>query len=132
MNKKREINSYIFWGIASMLLNIGMSQLLVFIGLNYKIANILTLITVKIFCYITNKLFVFKTPFSSIGSFLKELLCFICARWFTFMVDYFGVILLVDIWHQKFLYSKCILSIIVIVLNYVFSKWLVFRKEKVL
>lgn len=130
MENKNELRNYIFWGVASTLLNIMMSWLLVFIGLDYKISNALTLITVKIFCYITNKLFVFKTPFGNVSSFVREALSFIFARWITFLVDYFGVILLVDVCGQKFIISKCILSIVVIILNYILSKWIVFKKKK--
>lgn len=130
MKKNGELCNYIFWGAVSTVLNVGMSWFLVFVGLNYKISNVITLITVKAFCYVTNKLFVFKTPFGSIGIFIKELCSFILARWVTFLVDYFGVVFLVDVLGWTFFLSKCLLSAVVIVLNYVLSKWMVFRTDK--
>lgn len=130
MEKKRELISYVFWGVASTLLNIGLAQGLVKAGIDYKISNAVTLVIVKVFCYFTNKIFVFRTPFGNIGTFLKEAVSFVFARWITFLVDYFGVILLVDGLKQQFFFSKCVLSVIVIILNYVLSKRMVFRKSE--
>ena len=85
--KKKELYSYIFWGVLSVVLNIGLSQLVVWCGIDYKISNAITLIIVKIFCYFTNKIFVFKTPFESLKKFIIEFVRFIFARWITFLVD---------------------------------------------
>ena len=94
MNKK-ELYSYIFWGVLSTILNIGLAQFAVWSGIDYKISNAITLVVVKVFCYFTNKIFVFKTPFGSFHKFITEIVRFVFARWITFLVDYFGVILLV-------------------------------------
>lgn len=128
--KGRELFSYIFWGVCSTVLNIGLAQLVVWSGIDYRIANVITLIVVKVFCYFTNKIFVFKTPFESFRKFIKEIVRFIFARWITFLVDYFGVILLVELMKQSFLLSKCLLSVIVIILNYILSRSIVFHKQK--
>lgn len=111
-----------------MALNLGLSQLLVLIGLDYKISNAITLVTVKTFCYFTNKIFVFKTPFGSLKQVVAEAIRFVFARWLTFLVDYFGAILMVEVCNISFFYSKCFLSVLVVLLNYVFSKKLVFKK----
>lgn len=128
--KKKELYSYIFWGVLSTVLNIGLSQLVVWCGIDYKISNAITLIIVKIFCYFTNKIFVFKTPFESLRKFVIEFVRFIFARWITFLVDYFGVIILVEGMKQSFFVSKCFLSVVVIVLNYILSKKIVFCRKK--
>lgn len=126
--EKRQLYSYIFFGGVSTVLNIVLAQLIVCSGVDYKIANIITLVVVKIFCYFTNKFFVFKTPFESFSKFTIESIRFIFARLLTFLVDYFGVIVLVEIVQISFFFSKSIMSAIVIVLNYILSKKLVFRK----
>ena len=124
--KKKELYSYVFWGVLSTILNIGLAQLAVWSGIDYKISNAITLVIVKVFCYFTNKIFVFKTPFGSFHRFITE----IFARWITFLVDYFGVILLVEVMKQSFFFSKCVLSVIVIALNYILSKKMVFHKQR--
>jgi len=127
--KKKELYSYIFWGVLSTILNIGLAQLAVWSGIDYKISNAITLVLVKVFCYFTNKIFVFRTPFGSFHKFITEIVRFVFARWITFLVDYFGVILLVEVMKQSF-FSKCVLSVIVIVLNYILSKKMVFYKQR--
>lgn len=126
--EKRQLYSYIFFGGVSTVLNIVLAQFIVCSGVDYKIANIITLVVIKIFCYFTNKFFVFKTPFESFRKFTIESIRFIFARLLTFLVDYFGVIVLVEIVQISFFFSKSIMSAIVIVLNYILSKKLVFRK----
>lgn len=128
--KKKELYSYIFWGALSTILNIGLAQFGVWGGINYRISNAITLVVVKVFCYFTNKIFVFKTPFESTHKFAKEIVRFIFARWITFLIDYFGVILLVEGMKQSFFLSKCVLSVIVIVINYILSKKMVFYKQR--
>lgn len=68
LKQKQEIIRYIFWGILSTVLNTGLFQVLVLLDVDYRISNIITLIIVKIFCYVTNKLFVFKTPYTDLKS----------------------------------------------------------------
>ena len=113
--KKKELYSYIFWGVLSTILNIGLAQLAVWSGIDYKISNAITLVLVKVFCYFTNKIFVFRTPFGSFHKFITEIVRFVFARWITFLVDYFGVILLVEVMKQSFFFSKCVLSVIGII-----------------
>lgn len=126
----KEFRNYVVWGIISALVNVGTFQLLVLFGVEYKIANIIALIINRIFCYITNKLFVFKTKADTIWNLIKEIIRFFFARLITFFIDYFGVILLTDVVKLKSIYSKIIVAIIVIICNYVFSKLIVFRNSK--
>ena len=128
MRRRQEIVQYIFWGVVSAVLNIGLFQTLVMLGVNYKWANIGTLIIVKIFCYITNKIFVFKTPFSGLVAVLKELSTFLIARGLKSLFDLIGVIVLVEKTGLDTLMSKSVMAIIVIVMNYILSKMYVFKR----
>ena len=130
LKQKQEIIRYIFWGILSAVLNTGLFQVLVILDIDYRISNIITLIIVKIFCYITNKLFVFKTPYTDLRSLLKELGSFIFARGFTFLVDFIGVIFWVERIGADAFVAKCIMAVIVIIINYILSKGFVFRVKK--
>lgn len=128
--RRKELCGYIFWGVLSAILNVGLAQLLVWGGIDYKISNAVTLIIVKLFCYFTNKVFVFKTPFESFGKFIREAVRFVLARGISFVVDYVGVILLVEGMKQSFFISKCLMSLIVIILNYILSKQMVFHEQR--
>ncbi len=103
---------------------------MVFLGIEYRIANISTLVSVRIFCYITNKLFVFRTKYDGFWNLIKEMISFFLARMITFLMDYYGVILLVEIIGLSSFYSKLITAVIVVISNYVFSKLFVFRRSK--
>ena len=129
LKKNKEFRDYVIWGIISAIINVGFFEVFVLTGMEYRIANILTLLFSRIFCYITNKFFVFHTKCGNILTLLKEILSFFLARMVTFLMDYFGVIFLVEVIGVDPLISKLILSIVVIVSNYIFSKLYVFKKK---
>lgn len=126
----RELRLYIIWGIIAAILNILMFRMLVMLGLNYRISNIITLCTIRIFCYITNKLWVFKSKTESVRQLVKEIVLFFMARMITFLIDYIGVVVLVEKIRMDSLISKMIMAFLVIVFNYVFSKFWVFKKKR--
>lgn len=130
LKSSKEFRNYIIWGVISVIVNIVLFQILVTAGLRYRVANIITLIFIRFFCYTTNKLFVFKTRCGSVGALLKEMLYFFLARMVTFAMDYFGVIFLVEVIGLHPLVSKAGLSVVVIISNYLFSKLFVFTKGK--
>jgi len=129
-NNKKEAIAYLFWGAASSVLNIVLYTLLVYAGINYQFANFITLITVKLFCYFTNKLFVFHTRCNNIRELLSEFVKFFAARMITFLMDYFGLILLVEKMEADKFVSKIFLAAIVIFVNYGMSKIFVFRSKR--
>ena len=96
----------------------------------YRFSNIITLILVKVFCYVTNKLFVFKTVYIGLGNLLKELGLFIIARGVTLLVDFIGVIFWTEIVGIDTFIAKCVMAVAVIILNYILSKKYVFYGEK--
>lgn len=130
MKQKREIISYIFWGVLSSVLNVGLFQGLVMVGVDYRISNVVTLIVVKVFCYVTNKWFVFKTPYEGLMPFLKEMISFVIARGFTFLLDLLGLMLLVEVIEMDKFLGKCVMTAVVVIVNYILSKKFVFRKGK--
>ncbi len=129
LKNKKETIAYLFWGIAGSVLNIALYSLLVYTGINYQLANFVTLIIVKMFCFFTNKLFVFHSKSKGIREFLTEFIKFFVVRMMTFLMDYFGLILLVEkIGADKFV-SKIFLTVLVIIVNYCMSKVFVFRSK---
>ena len=129
MEKKREMIQYIIWGVLSAVLNVGLFQILILGSVDYRIANLITIIVVKIFCYVTNKFFVFRTPYEGLKVLLKEMMAFIFARGVTSILDYVGVLVLVELVNCREMLSKCIMAVVVVVVNYIFSKFFVFKKK---
>lgn len=126
----RETILYGIVGVGTSILNILLFQLLVKLGIEYKIANIITLIVVKAAAYICNKNIVFRSHADSFAGLLKEIGRFIIARGATMLIDYFGLIILVEYIHVAKLPGKCFLTVLVIVLNYVIGKKHVFKDTR--
>lgn len=99
------------------------------IGMVYTVANIISLILSKAVGYAMNKFWVYKSRCASFREAFFELLRFIGARGFTGLVDFLGVILLVEVFDCGERISKIILMFLVIILNYVLGKRAVFVKR---
>jgi len=100
------------------------------------IANFIAWVAGVAFAFVTNKLWVFESKSWKPSVALKELWLFVTARLITGVLEWFGVPLLVTIGlnqplfgRQGFL-AKIIVSVIVVILNYVFSKLIIFKKKE--
>ena len=127
----KEFISYGFWGGITTLLHILLFWFLTKIGIKYYIANIITLIIIKALAYIVNKIFVFKTKCKNKKELLKEIIKYIFSRLFTMLIDYFGLILLVEVFNMNELLGKIIILVLVVIINYFFCKLFVYKKEVV-
>ena len=125
----RETILYGIFGVATSVLNVVMFHGLVLVGMEYKLANLLTLITVKLAAYICNKNFVFKSKCANFIELLKEFARFVFWRGATMILDYVGLILLVEVVHMPKLYGKIIVTVAVIVINYFTGKKHVFKNK---
>jgi len=103
--------------------------LLLQFGVVYTVANIVSLVLSKTVGYFLNKFWVYKSRCESLKEVLFELLRFIGARGFTGIVDFAGVVLLVEIFSFNERISKIVLMLLVIVLNYILGKKAVFIKK---
>ena len=124
-----ELISYGIFGVATTVVNIAIYQ--IFLNfVDYKISNLIAIIGAKVFAYIVNKKFVFHSKCANYRDFICELVRFIFARGFTGLVDYFGLILLVEVFTLNETYSKYMIQVIVIILNYIFGKKMVFTSSQ--
>ncbi|MDD2459026.1 MAG: GtrA family protein [Eubacteriales bacterium] len=126
---KQELLSYLVFGLMTTVVNVGVFNLLYVLDVKYQLANLAALILAKLFAYFTNKHFVFKTKTRQGFDSIREFIRFVFARGFTGLVDYFGLIVLVEVLALSPVYSKYGLQIVVIVLNYILGKKLVFTSK---
>ena len=126
MKNNKEIILYILFGVLTTFVNIT-TFLLFETLLNYKVNNIIAFIISIYFAYITNKLYVFKSRKTASKYVMLELINFFISRIVTFLIDILLMILLVEILDINSLQSKFFVNIIVIVLNYIISKRVVFK-----
>ncbi len=80
-----------------------------------------------LFAFITNKIFVFEQRIWSFKIVVKEMRIFFTARIATGILDMMLMWVFVDILLISEMGTKVIVNVVVILLNYILSKWLVFQ-----
>lgn len=123
----KEFISYAFWGLTTTVLNIVVYNLLCY-NVDYWLANILAIIICKIYSFFTNKFFVFKSHCDNLLMLIKELTMYILTTGFSGLVDFLGVLFLVEVLTVEQQNAKYIIMVVVIFVNYVTRKMLVFNK----
>ena len=123
----RETILYTFFGVMTSVLNVVLFKMLLMAKVEYKVANIITLIIVKVTAYICNKNFVFRSHCENFIELLKEILRFIIARGATMLIDYFGLIFMVEVLNRSKVPSKIFITVFVIIINYIIGKKHVFK-----
>lgn len=100
------------------------------------LANIIAWIAGVLFAFVTNKLFVFESKSWKPSVALKEFWLFVAARLITGVMEWFLPSVLFSIGLDQSILgikgfaAKLVVSVIVIILNYVFSKLIIFRKKE--
>ena len=123
----KETVLYLIFGILTTIVNI-VSFFLFNKLFNYKLSNIIAFILAIVFAYITNKKYVFESKKEEKTEIIKEFIFFIGSRLFTFVLDMLLMVLFIEALFMNVLISKIIANIFVIILNYILSKKLVFKK----
>lgn len=89
-----------------------------------QIANVLSWIAAVTFAFITNKLFVFRSRGKNV---LKEGSKFYASRITTLLLDMLIMFVMVTLLHINDKLAKLFVQVVVTVLNYILSKFLVFK-----
>lgn len=126
--EKKEAARYLFWGVMTVLLNY-FSYLLLKQFMAYQMANLFSIILTKVFAYCTNKKFVFQTK-TGFREQINEIIRYILGRGFTGVVDFFGLIFLVNVLSVDDRCGKMVMIVITTALNYILGKLFVFRKNR--
>lgn len=128
--KHQEGMRYLVFGALTTLVNIVAYSILYYtLHINNATSNVIAWIIGATFAYITNKLYVFNSKVNSKKELLKEIVYFYGCRLLTLAVDEGSMILTVDKFGWNALLMKIIANIIVIILNFVFSKILIFKDK---
>lgn len=135
--KYREIIMYLIFGVLTTLVSlISYSLLIKFLSLSITAASAISWVIAVSFAFVTNKQFVFKSRSREKKTVLKELISFFAARGISGIVEIFlpeilfKIGLSFSLFGVKGLVSKIIVNVIVIILNYIFSKLWVFKKGR--
>ena len=126
--KYKEVLLYLFFGVLTFIISI-VSYGLLAIKLDVLIANILSWILAVIFAYITNRVWVFDNIAAKGRNSIYEMLRFITGRIFTLIVEELILYFFITRLEMDKIIVKIIAQIMVIVLNYIISKLLVFNRK---
>lgn len=121
---------YIFVGVLTTIVNFAVFFLFdTVIGISYLIANALSIIVAILFAFYMNKKFVFKSNSADFKGLLKEFALFAGFRLSSGLYDMLSMWVLVAFFHLNTNVSKILTEVVVVLLNYAFSKFIVFRKR---
>jgi putative flippase GtrA len=122
-----DIVSYLFFGALTTLVNfLVYFPLFNWLGLSGAISNAVAWAAAVAFAYLTNKPFVFKSNDWSLATVIPELAKFVGCRIGSGLLETVAIWIFVDIMHWNGNVLKIVLSVLVVILNYIFSKWIVF------
>lgn len=141
--KHREMISYLFWGAMTTVVSWGSYALFFRIlggmmGVSAAItaANVLSWLCAILFAFIANKQWVFRSKSWKRRIWWPEFVKFVSSRIATGILEIAGVPLLVKmgldvkIMGIDGMLAKILVSVVVVILNYFFGKFLVFRKKQ--
>lgn len=122
---------YLFFGVMTTAVNIAVYAVCSrSFRWGVSVSTVMAWILSVLFAFITNRLFVFHSEESSMYGILKETALFFSSRLATGFLD----VLLMNIFAVRLAYDdmmvKVSVNIIIIILNYILSKWVVFKKGK--
>lgn len=83
-----------------------------------------------LFAFFVNKFFVFISEKKSIWVILSEFCSFVGMRLFAMLVEIVGTNLLCDSFRYNEFVSKMLIQVVVMVINYIFSKCFIFKEKK--
>lgn len=139
----REVFMYLVFGVlttvvswASYALFIKAFGSLIESDIRINVSNVLSWIAAVVFAFITNKLWVFDSKSMKCSVVIREFGSFVAARLATGCIEWFGVPLLVKIGVDQVIFgtegmvAKIIASVLVVIINYFFSKLLIFKKKE--
>ena len=124
---KYELIAYIIFGILTTVVDWVVYYILSGLGVNYIINSIISWTAAVLFAFITNKLFVFDSK--RLKNIFRELVLFVLSRLSTLVINLVGMYVLISLLKLNEFISKAILSILVVILNYIFSKLFIFKTK---
>lgn len=146
---RKELISYLFWGVMTTVVSWGSYSLFIIlfngfdtslsafgktVPLDVFFANVLSWICAVLFAFVTNKILVFNSKSWKKDIVVSESLKFLSSRIITGLFEIVAVPLLVMIGLDQTVFgiegmaAKVLTSVVVVILNYVFSKIFVFKQ----
>ena len=125
-----EVLSYLIFGVLTTVVNYCVYlPVYNFLGLSASVSNVIAWVVAVAFAYLTNKPFVFKSHDWSAKTVIPELTKFVGCRVASGAAETLILLVTVDILHWNGNIWKLVTSVLVVILNYIASKLVVFKKK---
>lgn len=148
--KYKEIITYVIFGVLTTVVSWGSYTVFVeVLSMKVFVGNLLSWICAIVFAYVTNKLWVFESKSWKPSVIGKEIVTFVASRGITGVIEilcvpllaktgfdniFYGILekmnISIGILFTDGIYSKIFLSVVVVILNYFFSKFIIFKNKK--
>lgn len=126
----KELFLYLIFGGLTTLVNwLAYYGIYFLVDWHYQIINVIAWAVAVAFAYITNRLLVFTERAHGVKMILVELGAFVAARIFSLGAEAAMLWLMVDVLTIGELIAKIPAAVVVVLLNYVFSKLFIFRER---
>ena len=127
----KEVILYAVFGVLTTLINIGSFYVMtIFLHIDENLANNIAIVLAVLFAYITNRDLVFHSDARGFGERFIEFCRFILGRLVTMFIESIGGSLMFKFLPIPFIVSKCLITIVVIILNFFISKFFAFKKTR--
>ena len=131
MKKYRELITYVFWGgmttVVNYIVYFACTKLL---GIEYLISNVIAWVVAVIFAFWVNKIYGLQSYGRDKKTMLHEFGTFVPARVLSGVLETGMMALFVSVMHFNDSVIKIIASVLVVIINYVLSKLVIFKKQK--
>ena len=130
MKKYQSLISYAIFGVLTTIVNIVTYNVCYSkIGIGNTVSNVTAGLLAVAFAYVTNKIWVFDSKSWKSSVLKREVTAFVSCRLATGIMDIVIMFLCVDIMDMPAMIMKLLSNILVIILNYIFSKLIIFKKK---
>jgi putative flippase GtrA len=130
IKKNQAIILYLVFGVLTTVVNIGVFDLFnTYTNWNYQISNGIAWVASVLVAFFTNKVWVFSSGYTTWRAFWRELGSFFFFRLLTYFMDVAIMWVGISLMDQNELLVKIVDNVIVVVVNYIFSKLIIFRQR---
>ena len=130
LKKYKSFVSYAIFGVLTTVVNIVTYNFCYYsVGIGNTVSNIIAWIFAVSFAYFTNKIWVFESKSWKLEVLRREIAAFVSCRLATGVLDIVIMYICVDVMGWNAFLMKVASNVLVIILNYVFSKLIIFKKK---
>ena len=127
----KEVINYLVFGVLATIVNfIAYFIFAKIFKIDEVLSSGLSWLVAVLFAYTTNKIFVFESKTKTIKEFLKEMISFFLARVLSgILCDVGTFAVMVRVFKINDIFSKIVTQVMVVILNYILSKFFVFKNK---